>query len=365
LMFADAAGRAPFLGGALFLGLAMGTKYNGLTLAATTLPLAALCRARRRPGEARQALGLAALASLLGAAVALPFYLRNLLVLGVPIYPPPPALARLFHPRAFPLAASEELQRYIVDVRGRGFGRGVLDFLLLPIRFSYHTSNFHGAGGIGAVPLGFFPAGVLLAASPEIVWSALWMAATTLVWFAVQQESRFLAPVVILATAVAVVGAERLMARLGRPARVVFALAVAVSVAYGGAVMARGYLPAAKSVFDAASDQARWRRDVPYAEAFAFIDGLPADSRVLVLSLYPPPYYLHRPYVKIAGMYGERPVPGVDDARAALARLDQLAVTHVLDVRGGAGEAFEIGDPPPPRLEPVFASPTARVYRVR
>jgi hypothetical protein len=63
-------------------------------------------------------------------------------------------------------------------------------------------------------------------------------------------------------------------------------------------------------------------------------------------------------------MYGERPINGVRDLPTALAQLDRLAFTHVLDV-ADATEGFQIERPAPAGLELAFESADARVYRVR
>ncbi len=361
LLLEDRASRGWFRVGALFLGLAMGTKYNGLMMAPITLALALVHRWRR--SGAREAIGLAAEAAALAAVVALPFYLRNYLILGVPIYPPTPALARLGRPRAFPADASVDWVRYL-EVRGRGFGRTAWDLALLPFRYTYHAHRFHGAGGIGVVPLAFFPAGLVRWRHRAVRYAVLWIGLNTLAWFFAQQESRFLAPVVILTTALAVAGASALARRHGRRARFAWVLALAISVAYGAAVLARTYVPAAASVLDGRRDEARWRERVPYADAFAYLNRMPAPCRVLILGPSPPPYFLHHDYVKLVGPYGERPVDGVHDLPAALAQLDQLAFTHVLDVTDGV-EGFRVPAPAPPGLDLVFESTGARVYRVR
>ena len=162
LLFDERASRRWFQTGALFLGLAMGTKYSGLLMAPMTLGLALVHRARRSGG--REAIRRVAEAGALAVALALPFYLRNYLVLGVPIYPPTPSLAGLGRPRAFPAAASAKLQQYL-EVRGQGFGRTAWDLVLLPFRYTFEAHRFHGAGGVGVVPLAFVPAGLHAGAS--------------------------------------------------------------------------------------------------------------------------------------------------------------------------------------------------------
>jgi hypothetical protein len=353
------------LAGPLFLGLSMATKYNGMTLTAVTLGLSALRGAIN--GRAADALRTTARAALVSALLALPFLLRNLLVLGTPIYPPPPALARLLPGKAFSLAASIDLQRYIMIERGGGFGRGLSDLLLVPWRLTFNTSNFHGAGGIGLVALAFFPA-ALLAGGPlgRWRWQLAWLALNTVVWFVVQQEARFFAPYFILATAIAVVGAEALVARFPRAGRVAAAMVLGSSVCYG-AIILSGLRHQAASALSHRADAARWAAEVPYFKAFAYLNSLPDPCRVLILGWPAPPYFLEKDYVKVEGLYYEHPIEGVEDPLTALARLDALGVTHVLDVQHSSprGGSLVVPLPPPPSLELVFETPTARVFRVR
>jgi hypothetical protein len=363
LMFADGTDRS--LVGPLFLGLSMATKYNGLTLAVITLALAAL-RSGRLHGAAA-ALRLAARGAAIGALLALPFLLRNLIVLGTPIYPPPPALARWLPGKGFSLAASVDLKAYIMEQRGSGLGRGLRAFLLLPWRFTYQTANFHGAGGIGLAPLAFLPAALAARWTATVGWCLAWMAANTAVWFVVQQEARFLAPFVAVATVLAVMGAEALVRTFRRAGRAAVAVVLAISLGYGGAILATTLVPEARSAFSRRAEENRWRAGVRFHQAFAYLNALPDPCRVLILSWSVAPFFLHKDYLKIEGLYHEHPVPGVEDAQAALARLRLLGVTHVLDVRPPEprGPSFVVPVPPPPPLRLVFESDDARVFAVR
>ena len=137
-----------------------------------------------------------------------------------------------------------------------------------------------------------------------------------------------------------------------------------MSAGYGTAVLARVHIPTAASVLDSRRDQARWRENVPYADAFAYLNGVPPPCRVLILGPSPPPYFLHRDYLKLVGLYGEQPIAEAHDLSTALAHLDQLAFTHVLDVTDGP-DGFRVPPSVPAPLDLVFESANARVYRVR
>jgi 4-amino-4-deoxy-L-arabinose transferase-like glycosyltransferase len=143
-----------------FCGLAMGTKYTGLL---AVLALAICCafvifnrdKSNRTIGIRNVCVALA-----VAAVMAATFYLRNWILLGCPIYPPPPGYALICTPKYFPHEAIQQFHDYIYR-RGAGFGRGWLAFLKLPFNLTYHTANFHGAGGIGLCPLALAPCGIV------------------------------------------------------------------------------------------------------------------------------------------------------------------------------------------------------------
>lgn len=365
LMFARDTERS--LVGPLFLGLAVATKYNGLTLAALTLALAAV-RLARREGTA-PALRFSLPAAVTSGLFALPYLIRNAIVFGTPIYPPPPALARLLPVKTFPYSASVAYQNYVIHERGEGLGRGILDFLLLPWRLTFYTSNFHGAGGIGIATLAFFPAMLLGRRDSTRGWALAWILGNALVWFIVQQETRFLAAFVILATAMAVAGGETLVTEFPRWGRAAVGLTLAISIGYGGIILGRRSAVEGFSVLSARADARRWNEEVPFHQAFDYLNGLPEPCRVLVLSYSVPPYFLAKDYVKIDGLYHERPVAGIADAETALSRLDELHVTHVLDVRPPSsqprGGSLLVPMPPPAPLKLVLDTPDARVFAVQ
>ena len=96
-------------------------------------------------------------------AIASPFYIRNWILLGSPIYPPSPAgaigflHAKYFQPNGLTAFYAAEIYR------GAGRGRSLLQFLLLPFNLTYHTADFNGAGGIGLTLLAFAPLGLIAA----------------------------------------------------------------------------------------------------------------------------------------------------------------------------------------------------------
>jgi len=99
----DAERRQEWAAFGMFCGLAMGTKYTGLlaffALAACGVVILAATRHGDRPGSARKF----GLAIAIAGAVASPFYIRNWIILGCPIYPPPPGYGQFALPSIFPV----------------------------------------------------------------------------------------------------------------------------------------------------------------------------------------------------------------------------------------------------------------------
>ncbi len=141
-----------------------------------------------------------------GCLIAAPYYIRNWIVLGSPIYPPPPGLTHFFTVKYLSPEAIALFHQYI-HIRGAGLGHGILAFFLLPYNLTFHTANFHGAGGIGVCPLGLAPLGLIIARKDLFTRMMAIIGFVSLcAWFVTQQESRFLIPVYVITMILAVVG---------------------------------------------------------------------------------------------------------------------------------------------------------------
>lgn len=349
----------------LFLGFAIGTKYSAIPVAVCTALAGSVLRPPLQPGgpgfPSRAAGGLCALtvAGLVGS----PWYVKNWILLGSPLYPPPAFLWGLFPARAWSYHASvaEHLAEYS---RASGFGRGLLPFLALPFNLTYHTAAFHGAGGIGLVPLALGPIGLWTRRRDPAarVW-ALWALLVLAVWFFSYQEARFIQTLFVAAAALGLAGAAVLWQGSRVIGRAGVILTLSVSIAYGGLYLLREQSESLAAVFSARRAEARLDRATRFWTAFRYLNETRAVRKVLILQGVVTPFYLRKPYVKIRGMRGEEPVAGVGTATAALPRLGRWGVSHVLDTRAGGSE-YEL-KPAPPGLELVFEAEIARVYRVR
>jgi 4-amino-4-deoxy-L-arabinose transferase-like glycosyltransferase len=212
----------------VFCGLALGTKYTRLF----AVPALAVCCAFVvvNRGELNRTIGIRNLCVglAIAAAVASPFYLPNWILLGCPIYPPPPGYAPFCSPKYFPPQAIEQFHNYIYR-RGAGLGHDWLDFLKLPFNLTYHATNFHGAGGIGLCPLGLAPFGIIAMRENTFARSlALFALLVTCIWF-LQQESRFLIHAYVVAAIFSVAGWNYVSTRSGRLQRLTATTVVGTS----------------------------------------------------------------------------------------------------------------------------------------
>jgi len=345
-----------------FCGLAMGTKYTGVL----ALPILTLCavwlRARVEAKDWRDNLKAVVVAISMSCVVAGPYYLRNWISLGCPIYPPPPGFVHICSPKYFSLEAVAAFHSYIRQ-RGAGLGRGFLAFLALPFNLTYHTSNFHGAGGIGLAPLAFGPM-ALIASRKDVVVKMLAALALMLLiaWFVTQQESRFLIHVYIIGVIISVIG-WRSVSSSGKSLAIVLAVSVvAVSVSYGSFMIGKGWSRSVRAVLSPAYGEAQRATSVPFLEGFRYLNKTPEATRVLVLDKSVPPFYLDKDYIKPVGQWGEKMLPGVNTPLEALEKARGLGISHVLDVNSEVAPFQIVG--PRNDLTLVFESRNQRVYQV-
>jgi hypothetical protein len=348
----------------IFCGFALGVKYTGLLAAPILIFCAIVLWARERGGERRELALIrgAGLAAAVAALVAAPFYLRNWILLGSPIYPPPPILANIFHAKYLPAEVTDYIYAYIRN-RGRGMGRGFWDYLLLPFRLTYHTANFHGAGGIGLAGLALGPFGLIAARRDRYVQALAFMAALlATAWFATQQESRFLIHVYALGAIFSVMGWRYVLSQRIRISALLCAAVVGTSILYGLFMIARARaLDMHAAISPGFAEQFR-QAHIDYLGSFEFLNRDASVRRVLILDRSVMPFYCDKPYLKVTGQWGEVVVPDGADVGHVLGRAGELGISHVLDVSSEIS-GFRVPEGAP-GLTLVFSAPKQRVYRV-
>ena len=358
----DADTRSHFFAVGLFCGLAMAAKYTGLVAGPLLLFVAVWPResvGAIARGEILRRVGLAAIVALV---VASPFYLRNWLVLGSPIYPPPASFTKFLHIKYLSADALRSFYGYSLR-RGQGHGRNCLALLLLPFNLTYHTADFNGGAGIGLTALALAPLGAIAAwRDPFARRLAILSGVLALTWFATIQESRYLIHVYAIGAIFAVLGWRYIKSVAGRRGAVLAAIVICISVPYGLRSIALARRMDTFSVFS--ERYAAERRDalMPFWKSFEFINHDPSVTKLLILDPSVPPYYSEKHYLKPFGQWGEVVLPEARTPADVLAELSQLGVSHVLDVRSSVS-GFRVPQNFP-GVALVFEQPGERVYRV-
>lgn len=312
----------------VFAGFAAGTKYFGLPAIVFIALLIVIFQAGKIGTRLRHAVIFTVLSAVAGGA----WYVRNWIVLGDPLYPPPPTVWHWLPTPTFSLEACIALKERIT-LRGMGFGKGFADLLLLPFRLTYWTAFFHGGGGMGITPLAFGPVALALLWKNRAAraWAALG-AILTVFWFYSDQEFRFLDPAVAIFAAFAGVGAAALLRQGTRLSRWPVFVAIGLSLVLGIAHVLSSRAPRLLAVFSPARAEVRIREGVPHYEAFAFLNSRPEVRKVFVCQPYTTVYFLKKPYTVAIGRLGEQPHASIGSVNDAVASVRELGVTHVFDL---------------------------------
>jgi hypothetical protein len=358
----DASRGREYLAVGLFCGFALGTKYTGLV----GVPLLIICIAAGwelgSEGGWRSAAKKLAIICAGAAAVAMPFYVRNWIVLGSPIYPPPPALSGFVHVKYLSAEAIRGFHAYMYN-RGAGLGHGLAAYLLLPFKLTYETSYFHGGGGIGLAPLALGPFGLIAAWQDKFLRGlALFAFLLTTAWFLTDQESRFLIDVYAIAIVFAVVGWRYAVETAPKWGPALSAAVIACSILYGSYMIGHARVEDVHAVYSKRYAALRDNETIPFVDGFNYLNAAPAVRSVLILDRSVPPYYLDVPYVKPFGQWGELTLPGAPDLPHVLAQVHTLGVSHILDVHSTISD-FRVPETLK-GLKLVFAEPDERIYEI-
>jgi len=346
----------------IFAGLAMGSKYTAI-IAFLLIAVCVFLTILRNAGRRREKIRGLLVFFCSSAVLASPWYLRNWLVLGSPIYPPPPTLLRFFTVKYMSPEAIHALAA-LVRKEGAGMGHGLSSFLLLPIHMTYHPANFlNGAGGVGVALLALAPFGIWMLRRERFAQILLlFVFLQTVAWFLTEQEARFLIQVYVILAIFAVWGWRYVNANAPRFGPLLSGLTVACSMLYGAFMIVSSRVDDVHAAASSNFERQRIAREVPFLESFTYLNGNPEVRKVLVLAPRFPTFYLQKSYLKPVGRYGEESFPGAADTPALLRNPSLLGITHVVDVRVDDKD-FQIQQKPE-SLMLVLQREDQRVYRV-
>lgn len=347
----------------MFCGFAMGTKYTGLISWALLVGCAYLMATLVRGVHKRVALHCAVIGSIVAIAVAAGWYIRDWVLMGSPIYPPPPFFSRFFHVRYLPPQAIQHFIE-IIHRQGVGMGHGPLSFLLLPYNLTYHTASFiNGAGGIGLAPLALAPFGILATRRNGLAEvMGLYALLQTAAWFMTDQEARFVMPVYIILAVFAVLGWRYVTSAAPQWGPFLAGLAVATSIAYGLFMIGRARIDDMHAVVSSSFAENRRQEEIPFVDSFDYLNREPEVTKVLILDPLVPPYYSEKDYVKPIGRLGEESLPNAGNLDHVISEIPRLHISHVLDVRWPGG-SFRLPDNPE-AMTLVLQRDNQRIYRV-
>jgi hypothetical protein len=345
----------------IFCGFSMGTKYTGIVawviLIFCTF-LVSVCAFRRRV----DVLKFLVISCVTAIALASPFYLRNWILYGCPIYPPPPLLLHFFKATNMLPSVTQELVKRIGET-GRGMGGGVMHFFLLPFNLTYHTANFRGGGGIGLVPLALAPFGIFARRHDAFAKGILLFAGLEVVaWFLTAQESRYLIQGYVIGAIFGVVGWQHVARLSSRNARVLSALVVAISIVYGMFMIITDRVEDMHAAISHSYEAARRKQEIPRYASFNFINSNASVKKVLILNKGVAAYFIDKSYIKPFGRWGEQTLTGVTNVENVMSRLSSLGATHILDVKSEDG-SFKLPEHPS-GLGLVLEQEDQRIYRI-
>lgn len=294
----------------MFTGAVAGVKYAALG-AAVVLALAALYVVRGRV----LAFALPALA------VALPWYVKNAILTGDPVYP------LLGWPNEETRLEAES------TFSNFGYGDSALDLLLLPVRLLADAEPFNRAEYITPLFLLFAPLSLFVARR----WTGLALAAVAAYvvgWFFNVQDARYLFFVMPVLAVLAAIGVVEL-ARFARPLTIATTIAAFAVGAGVTAVYSSQFVPVVAGL---ESDDAFLTKTVSYHEATVWLnENLPPDARVALGHAFV--LHVDRPAMTWTGE-ALRPNAGREETREFFRR---YGITHALVFTDDAPRTRQLG----------------------
>jgi hypothetical protein len=301
---------APLVAAGVFAGAAAGMKYIGL-FAAFAVAIAVLLAARRREGLT--ALVTAGLPAVL---VALPWYAKNWLLTGNPLFP-------------FVFGGVDDSVSTAIrsGLETYGFGRSPIDAILVPFRLIAHGGAFDGGDWLSPLVLLVPPVALLdrsrrRGAAIALLSVVVYVAC----WFATSQQARFLVPAVPVLAVLAALGVHALALR-GRAWRALAIAGTAGALAVGCgtfAVFSAQFFPV---VFGVQSEEDFLAKRTWYYDGIAWLNRELDEPGGVLIDFASP--YLERPYVVWTLLAVPPEAPRSSALR--LAREEEVAYAAVLD----------------------------------
>jgi 4-amino-4-deoxy-L-arabinose transferase-like glycosyltransferase len=289
----------------LAVGLAASTKIHALLALALALCVFAVPSARRR--------ALALFAA--GAAVAIPWYLRTLVLTGNPFYP------LVFGGKYWNANAQAD---YTHEWKGDGI-HGIWHLPFFPLEFVLQTSHYERGYSFSVALFVLAPLVFLFVRRGWVRWFSLAIVIYLVLWWqGMHQATRYLLPVLALAAPMAGLAAVRLWE--SRWGRVLVGAAAAVSAALLVVITglyARQVVPV---IVGTESTQHFTQRLVGDTDAFRWLDTRLPKGRVVALMGVRNSYWVNRPYVLYREpLYASGNPPAVQRARLVAAHVRYIA----------------------------------------
>jgi len=335
---------------AIMAGLAGGTKVMGLLVPALLgLVVLGVLAAHRLP--LARAFGLAIGYGVIVLAFAVPWYVRNTIDTGNPMYP---FGFGAFGGPDWSAEAGAYLDLYYQQYQTlHALRRGAEPYAgLVTLRFPWDLTMYpesfentaRSAYDVSPFILAFLPAVLLVRRRRRavLIVAAVGMAYVGIIAGGAWAHPRYVLPGVVLCLAAAVAGCRALCGERGL--RLVAALTIGGNLVLTSTIMRAAWADQVRVAFGVLDDEAYLRK---HSDRFVFWEranaAIPAEGRVAVLAKIPHPYEIERPFVLLSfleqGMFDYRAARSPADLRR---ELERLGATHVaVDV----GALDEQGDP--------------------
>ena len=330
---------------ALFAGFAAGIKYQGLFLTVLTGAGVLVTAQKIRPPVSTLRAGAAFV--LVCALAASPWYARNLIHTGNPLFPSYNGIfgGRVFQPDR-PRVSHFEALRILDD-------KGPADELLTPVRISTDftlraVKNLDGP--LGPLFLVFVPLALLIRKRPSLVNGLLCMSLGYILflWPQGMLKARYLIPVLPLMAVAVGAAVEGVPARLGKSGTIVVA-ALLIAVLSIHLVLVSGYVryvAPLKYLGGAVSRDEYLRTHIRDFDCFEFINNrLPVDARVFFLYTGNDGYYCERDHLFDTYYLGytiKGVIRAAADADEILGAFESLGVTHLFVNWGYLNRSFSL-----------------------